>query len=523
MLKLVPYPSAKAETQSGYCILPKKIGIGMDSFPVDAVAAFLDRCGITDSGDLFLTLRRNKELSQEGYILEITQTGITVEASNEQGVIWALTTVANLLNDGKLPCCQIEDAPKYPHRGISLDCARHFFPAEEVKRIINTMSLAKLNVLHWHLADDQGWRIESKKFPKLQEVSKDYFTQDEIRDVVQYAALRGVEVIPEIDLPGHTSGILAAYPEYSCSGKDVNLATCGGIYPVILCAGQDKTFAFLKELLTEIAGLFPAKRFHIGGDEAPKSEWKKCPHCQARMQKLDITSYEDLQADFSRRVCQILKKLGKEAICWNETLRANTPPEDVQIQYWTLQYRDSMEKFADNGGKWIYSDMFELYLDYPHSMTSLKKLYNTKLHLGKRPVTGKDGLLGLEGCLWSEHITEHSRLENLLFPRAFALGEICWCGAQNYDEFLIRLDAQLGSALYQDVHITEKNWWDPKGSARRKEAIGFFTTINSGMSDDVREQTVESAAPNREFAQSFMNKFFEPLDIPFLLAAMTKK
>ncbi len=523
MLKSVPYPSGEVETLSGNCVLPKEIGICLGDFDADAVTAFLERCGVDGNGGMFLTLAKNQTLPKEGYVLEIKESGIAVEAACEQGVIWALTTVANLLDHGKLPCCRIEDAPKYAHRGISLDCARHFFPAEEVKRIINTMSLAKLNVLHWHLADDQGWRIESKKFPRLQEVSKEYFTQDEIREVVRYAALRGVEVIPEIDLPGHTSGILAAYPEYSCSGQEVNLATCGGIYPVILCAGQEKTIPFLKELLEEIAGLFPGPRFHIGGDEAPKSEWKKCPHCQARMQELGITNYEDLQADFSRRVNDILKALGKQAICWNETLRANTPPEDIQVQYWTLQYRDSMEAFADTGGKWIYSDMFELYLDYPHSMTSLKKLYTTQPHLGKRSVTDKDGLIGLEGCLWAEHITERVRLENLLFPRAFALGEICWCGAKKYEAFLTRLEAQLASPLYGGIHITEENWWDPKGSARRKEAIGFFTAINSGMSDDVREQTVESAAPNREFAQSFMNKFFKPLDMPFLLAAMFKK
>ncbi|MCD7715295.1 MAG: beta-N-acetylhexosaminidase [Lachnospiraceae bacterium] len=343
MLKLVTYPGVKVENLPGNCILPRKAGICTGPFSNNSIAAFSERCGIENSGPVFLTLRCNKKLPAEGYILEISEKGITVEASCEQGVIWALTTVANLLDDGKLPCCRIEDAPKYSHRGISLDCARHFFPAKEVKRIINTMSLAKLNVLHWHLSDDQGWRIESRKFPRLQEVSEAYFTQDEIRDVVQYAALRGVEIIPEIDLPGHTSGILAAYPEYSCSGREVNLAACGGIYPVILCAGKEKTSQFLKELLAEITKLFPGSRFHISGDEAPKSEWKKCPHCQARMRELGITSYEDLQADFSRRVSDILKSLGKQTICWNETLRADTPPEDIQIQYWTLQYRDTRQ------------------------------------------------------------------------------------------------------------------------------------------------------------------------------------
>ncbi len=392
-----------------------------------------------------------------------------------------------------------------------------------IKQIIDKMSLTKLNVLHWHLSDDQGFRIESKKFPKLQEVSKEYYTQDEIRDICEYAKLRAVEIIPELDMPGHTSAILSAYPQYSCFEKEVKLASSGGIYPVILCAGKEETMQFLEELLSEVAELFPGERIHVGGDEAPKSEWKKCPHCQARMTALGISNPEDLQADFTKRVCAIIQKKGKQAICWNETVRSEHYPENIQVQYWTLQHRDSMEQYVNKGGKWIYSDMFELYLDYPYSMPSLKKIYELQPHLGKRKVGIQDGLLGIECCIWSEHIAEHTRLEELLFPRVFANAELSWSGSRDYMEFVRRLEAQLTKPLFQGVNYTPQSWWTPKGSKRRKEAIAYFTKMNAGMSAEVREQTVESAAPNQEFAQSFMNKFFEPLDIPFLLISMLKK
>lgn len=524
MLNLVPFPSGKVTRKVGQLILPKTIQVDYNGFSEFCTAAFLERiCAKNGATDVFLHLIKNSMLPHEAYALAISEDGIKIEAAGEQGVIWALTTVLNLADKGKVPCCRIEDSPRYPHRGVHLDCARHFFPAEEVMRVIEAISLAKLNVLHWHLSDDQGWRIESKRFPMLTKTSKDFFTQEEIKEICKYAQKRGVEIIPEIDMPGHTSALLAAYPDLSCSGKQVTLARCGGIYPVILCAGSNDVISFLSELLEELCTIFPDPRFHIGGDEAPKSEWKKCPKCTQRMKELGIVDYEDLQADFSQRVSNIVRKYGKQPICWNETLRASAPPEDIQIQYWTLQHRSSMEAFTHRGGKWIYSDMFELYFDYPHSMTSLKKVYHITPHLGKVEKTFKDGVLGMESCLWAEHIQDGDRLESLLFPRIFALAEITWCEQRDYNEFVTRLEAQLKNSVYGKYSITPRSWWDPKGAARRKEAIAYFTTVNSGMSADVRAQTVESAAPNREFAQSFMNKFFEPLDIPFLLISMLKK
>ena len=522
MLNLIPYPSGSVEALPGKFTCPKELGADLGGFENWCVEAFAQRMGFAAEGRIWLKLVQNAEIPGEGYRLTVAKELVTLSASTELGIVWGLTTLAALMNGDGVPCCSIEDSPKYIHRALSLDCARHFFPAEEVKKIIEEISLAKMNVLHWHLADDQGWRIESKKFPKLHTTSREYFTQDEIRDVVEYARIRGVEVIPEIDMPGHTTGILAAYPEFSCSGKEVKLATAGGIYPVILCAGQDKTFAFLDELLEEIIPLFHSKRFHIGGDEAPKSEWKKCPHCQKKMEELGITAIENLQGYFTSRVIDILKKYDKQPVCWNEALLSSNVPEEIQVQYWTLQHRETMERFVENGGKWIYSDMFELYLDYPYSMSSLKKVYETRPHFGKKSSGEAPNLLGLEGCLWAEHITEEARLEKLLFPRIYALAELNWCGRRDYKEFKTRLKAIISTKVHKGIRYTPESWWEPKGKARRKEAIDYFIKVNS-MPPEVKAQTVDAAAPNKEFASSFVNKFFQPLDIPSLLIAMLKQ
>ncbi len=459
MLNLIPYPSGDVQEKEGCLRLPQKIGVFFDGFSDRCMAAFCGRCHVSLVPGSFLTLKQNKEYASEEYSLQITKDSVTVEAGSETGVIRALTTVYQLSGEGRVPCCVITDRPRYVHRGLSLDCARHFFSVAEVKKIIEEISLVKMNVLHWHLTDDQGWRIESKKFPELQEVSGEYYTRDEIKDVCRYAEERGVEIIPEIDMPGHVSALLAAYPEYSCRGEKVILAEEGGIFPVILCAGKDKTYAFLEELLDEIVPLFPGRRVHIGGDEAPKDEWLKCPHCQARMKELGLTDIEDLQGWFSARVTDILKKHGKTAVLWNEALCAKTLPREVQIQYWTSQYRDSMRTFARKGGKWIYSDRSDLYLDYPYSVTSVKKIYDTVFCLGKEDFSESEGLVGPEAAIWSEHIADCGRLENMLFPRIYALAETSWSGKRDYEDFLCRLEKFILSR--KNISYMPKSRWDP--------------------------------------------------------------
>lgn len=514
MLNLIPYPSGTAQENRGTCRIPDVMTADLGGFERWSVIAFENRMGASVvEGGSWLRLFRDEKKAPEGYSLGITPEGISIGASTEQGIIWALTTLACLADQGSLPCCLIQDEPRYAHRGLNLDCSRHFFSAEEVKKVIEGISLAKMNVLHWHLSDDQGWRIESKVFPKLNK-NGEYYTQNQIRNVVEFARLRGVEVIPEIDMPGHTSAILAAFPNLSCSGKPVPVQVYSGIFPIILCPGEEETFTFLEALLGEIAPLFPSSRFHIGGDEAPKSEWKKCPACAARMKALGLSDYEDLQGWFTGRIGEILCRYGKTPICWNETLLASNAPADIQVQYWILSHRDSMERFAKAGGKWIYSDMFEFYFDYPYSMTPMERVYKTVPHLGRQDITADPNLLGLECCLWTEHVVTPERLENLLFPRVLAFAELCWEKAGDYAQFQARAEAIMAHSLYRNFSFTDRSWWNPSGKARRKDAFAFLDAQKASMGDD---PPAAEGAPNKEFAQAFRQKFFRPADLPFLL------
>lgn len=312
------------------------------------------------------------------------------------------------------------------------------------------------------------------------------------------------------------SDILAAYPEYGCSGRPVKLAQHGGIYTDILCAGKEEVYQFLDELLSEVIPLFDGPRFHIGGDEAPKREWEKCPACTKKMQELGLSDYEELQVYFTGRVCEIVKRYGKTPICWNEAIRSGKELDDVEIQYWTLNHRETMAKWADQGKPWIYSDMFDLYIDYPYSMTPLKKIYCTRPLLGKQEYGPDNGLLGMEACLWSEHIERAEDLEKLLFPRMCAMAENAWSGLENgqsYADFRSRLIAVMEGTrtlLRDGVHYRERDMWDPSGHIRRQEALGYFTMMNQDLAEGAPD-TKEHSAATKEFAQAFMKKFLNHL------------
>lgn len=407
---------------------------------------------------------------------------------------------------------------KYNYRSLHLDCARHFFPVSTVKKVIEGISYADMNVLHWHLSDDHGWRIESKKFPKLHESSEQYYTQAEIREIIEFAKERDIDVIPEIDMPGHNLALLSVFPEYSCKGEIVTPAKARGVYKTILCAGKDQTMTFIEELLEEIIPLFDSAYFHIGGDEAPKDEWKECPHCNAKMKELGLTSYEDLQGYFTARVCEILRKHGKTSICWNDALLANNIPEDVVIQYWTIDYATEMKDFVKTGRKWIYSDMFELYLDYPHSMIPLKKVYEFQPHLYKYDIPREDGLVGFEACCWTEHIDNEQKLCEHIFPRVYALAERA-CGEEHtdYESFKERVREKIKLLEKAGIPYTKEENWDPKGKDRREDAIQFYLNMGAGVDEEEAKKQAASAAPKIGFVLHFIKEFYKLSDIPEFL------
>lgn len=518
MLNLIPAPRGSVHMQEGSVKLPETVTVSLGDFApwcLEAFAARLDgHVETVENG--FITLKK-ADIAKEGYKLTVAKDGITVEAADESGAVWALTTVTELTAEGEaLPIVTIEDAPHYGHRGLSLDCSRHFFTADEVKKVIDQMTRVKLNVLHWHLVDDQGWRIECKTLPLLHETTGTYYTQEEIRSVIEYARVRGMEIIPEIDMPGHTRSMIAAYPHLSCFGEKTELCQFGGIFEKILCPGKDETFEFIEKLLTEVCALFPDDRFHIGGDEAPKTEWKKCPHCKARMEALGLTDYEDLQGYFTKRVVAILKKHGKRAVCWNDVLESKDVDTGNIIQYWTAQHEAPVPAFIERGGKVIFSNMSALYFDYPHGINSLNKVYHYQPVVMGKSYADSPNMLGYEAALWSEQVETPEHLEELLFPRLYAVSEIAWNEAGDYADFEHRAEKKIEIAAKQGVNCMTKDGWNPEGEARVQSAATFIAHmmnpggIGTPHTDAEREMV-------RPVIEKFAQIWFRPQDVPEMM------
>lgn len=518
MLNLIPAPRGSVHMQEGSVKLPETVTVSLGDFAPWCLEAFTARLDghveIAENG--FITLKK-ADIAKEGYKLTVTKDGITVEAADESGAVWALTTVTELTAEGEaLPIVTIEDAPHYGHRGLSLDCSRHFFTADEVKKVIDQMTRVKLNVLHWHLVDDQGWRIECKTLPLLHETTGTYYTQEEIRSVIEYARVRGMEIIPEIDMPGHTRSMIAAYPHLSCFGEKTEPCQFGGIFEKILCPGKDETFEFIEKLLTEVCALFPDDRFHIGGDEAPKTEWKKCPHCKARMEALGLTDYEDLQGYFTKRVVAILKKHGKRAVCWNDVLESKDVDTENIIQYWTAQHEAPVPAFIERGGKVIFSNMSALYFDYPHGINSLNKVYHYQPVVMGKSYADSPNMLGYEAALWSEQVETPEHLEELLFPRLYAVSEIAWNEAGDYADFEHRAEKKIEIAAKQGVNCMTKDGWNPEGEARVQSAATFIAHmmnpggIGTPHTDAEREMV-------RPVIEKFAQIWFRPQDVPEMM------
>lgn len=334
---------------------------------------------------------------------------------------------------------------RYSYRGTMLDCCRHFFSVKEIKKLIEEMSLIGLNVFHWHLSNDQGFRIESKRFPRLNTVSSyrrldeddplvtsgrcragerygGYYTQEEIKEVVAVAAERGVDVVPEIEMPGHTTAILAAYPELSCSGEPLEAASTFGIHERILCAGNEDVYPFVFALLDEIVPLFPSQYFHIGGDEAPKSAWRACPKCRAVLEREGLKNFEQLQICFTNRIIGHLKKLHKTPIVWNESVAEEGLDECAVVQYWMEMApgESYCTKELARGRKFIFSNQGQFYSDYSYAETPLRATLNFSPNVKGVPVP-KENVLGIEAPLWTEWLFEESEIERQLWPRLLAV------------------------------------------------------------------------------------------------------
>jgi len=372
-----------------------------------------------------------------------------------------------------VPACLIKDDPQYAYRGMHLDVGRHMFPVASIKRYIDMIALHKMNTFHWHLTEDQGWRIEIRKYPRLAEIGGfrketlvgsarnrpqvfdgtrygGFYTRDEIRQVVEYAKSRFVSVIPEIEMPGHSLAALAAYPELSCTGGPFEVATRWGVFDDVYCAGKEETFKFLEDVLTEVIELFPGKYIHIGGDECPKSRWEKCPFCQKRIKDEGLKDENELQSYFIQRIEKFLLSKGRNIIGWDEILEGGLAPEATVMSWRGIQggITAAREKHdvIMTPVNYVY---LNLYQSEPEGQPiafegylPLERVYSYNPMPEELKPDEQKYILGLQGNLWTEYISTPEILEYMAYPRMFALAETGWTPdrKKDFEDFLARLE-----------------------------------------------------------------------------------
>ena len=379
----------------------------------------------------------------ESYHLQITPEAVILVGSDRPGLLWATRTLLQLLRRQEdqwvVPAVKIRDYPRFPRRSLLLDPARNFISLEGLKRQVNLLSELKLNVLHLHLTDDQGWRFESKAFPKLQEAGGEgkFYTQEQLKELAAYASARGVMIMPEIDMPGHTTAWLAAYPELSCSGQPIKVSHHIGIHPNALCPAKEEVYDFIKVLLGEVAAVFPSEYIHIGSDEVVAKDWDNCPACAKLLAEKHLAGKKGLHSIFVARVNAIITGLGRKTLAWDEV--TEFAPGDVAVQVW--HRKDWVRVAAEQGRPVISSTNFHTYLDYPRYLLPLRRCYRwDPLPPGLSP-TQEKLILGGGGNLWGEFATEPT-LDQKLLPRLPALAEVYWSPqtSRDYLDFRRRLD-----------------------------------------------------------------------------------
>lgn len=471
-LPLVPAPKEIRSTGAGTFVVPTSATIAAPK-PLAGEAALLKsvlkkRLGVAASAAgapaTFTLAISTKIKNPEGYELKISKNGVTITGRTPAGVYYGVRTLEQLFVAEKknLPELRIVDEPRFAYRGLMLDPARNFIPLADVKRFVETMAAFKFNTLHFHISEDQGWRVEIRnpKYKKLMTVgaqknkpegTRGYYTQKEITELVKFAGRHHVEVVPEIDMPGHSMGAICAFPELTCEyvrrvnadpellrqnpKMKLEIWSKAGVSEALLCAGKDSTYAFYDDVLAELCGLFPSKKFHIGGDEAPAKCWSQCADCRARMKKEKLKNTQELMAFFFQRNFDALAKAGKTALYWYELDVPRYPKNAIMYSWRMGRTREAIDRALREGYKVICCPGEYAYFDYPQikgdsnhgwmPLTTLKRAYEFDPGYG-RPKKEQESILGCEGTLWGEHLPTLEKIYYQAFPRALALVEAGW-------------------------------------------------------------------------------------------------
>jgi len=412
-----------------------------------------------------LLLDHNKT-NDEAYSLIIDQKNISIRANSGAGIFYGIQTLLQLFplnktNEIVVPAFTINDFPRFKWRGVHLDVCRHFFPIDFIKKYIDILAFYKINTFHWHLTEDQGWRIEIKKYPKLIEVGSwrketmgdktphgGFYTQEQVREIVEYAKQRYITVVPEIELPGHALAALASYPEYSCTGGPFEVGTVWGIYKDVYCAGNDKVFEFLEGILSEVVDLFPSEFIHIGGDEVPKDRWKSCKKCQSLINSENLKDEHELQSYFITRIEKFLNSKGRKIIGWDEILEGGLAPNAAVMSWRGINGGIAAAKMNHyvvmSPGTHCYFDHYQGLSGEPKAIggfTPLEKIYAYEPIPDALSAEEAKYIMGAQANMWAEYMNSTDHVEYMLLPRLCALSEVVWSQSEirNLEDFKSRL------------------------------------------------------------------------------------
>ena len=562
-LALIPAPQG-VSVKAGHFKLTRRAAITLDTSNPEliAIAQYFNNkivpatgfdVPVEKHGKIEFKLTEDTSLGTEGYHLLVKRGDITRTANKPAGIFYGVQTLLQMLPpeiksstkqeniDWTIPCADITDKPQFPWRGMMLDVSRHWFTKEEVKKYIDELAEYKMNVFHWHLTDDQGWRIEIKSLPRLTEIGAwraprvgqwwqrerqqpgeetsygGFYTQEEIKEVLAYAAERYVRVIPEIDVPGHSVATLVAYPELACM-KAPDAVNVGNKFygedENTLCIGKDFTFEFMDKVLTEVAALFPDEYIHIGGDECFKGFWHKCPDCQARMKAENLKNEEELQSYFIHRMGDLLKSKGKKLIGWDEILEGGLTP-DATVMSW--RGMEGGIKSAKAGHHVIMTPSEHCYLDLwqgepsvepdTYSMCRLKDAYSFNPVPDGVPA---DMILGGQGNLWAESLPTFRHAEYMAWPRGWALAEVLWSGPSktNWEQFYPRVEKHFERAYYAQINYARSMYNAIITSRYNKEGILEIKLESEPGNLDIY-YTFDNTDPD-----NFTPKYHSPLQVP---------
>lgn len=443
-----------------------------------------------------LKLVKSLPVGKEGYLLKSSSKGVVITATQAEGVFYGVQSLIQMLpvaggdKQVSVAAMDIKDEPRFEWRGLHLDVGRHFFPVSFIKKYIDYMAMYKLNTFHWHLTEDQGWRIEIKKYPGLTNIShyraetvvghasrsKEYdgrgyggfYTQEQIKEVVKYAADRFITVVPEIEMPGHSSAVLAAYPEFGCTGGPYKVQTTWGVFNEVFCAGKENTFGFLQDVLDEVCELFPSKYIHIGGDECPKAEWKKCAACQKRIKDEGLTDEHHLQSYFIQRIEKYLNSKGRQIIGWDEILEGGLAP-GATVMSWRgvkggIEAAKQKHAVIMSPNSHMYFDHYQAKNTYAEPLAiggflPLDKVYSYEPIPAELNEDEKHFVLGAQANVWTEYIPSTKQVEYMLFPRICALSEVVWTAKERKDfvDFEQRMNTEYDRLNKFGINYRRKN------------------------------------------------------------------